>query len=138
MPFAFLSDEWISAAEAIHDEYVGRLTEPPEVVRMNVNVTDVPFGDGTLAGYIDSTEGNVLPKRGTIDDPEATVTVDYDTARALFVTQDYEQVVIAFMSGQIEVEGDVTRLLFLQDLDPSPEQMALGQEVADKLQAITS
>lgn len=134
----FLSDEWIAAAEAIHDEYVDRLDAPPEIVRMNVVVSDVPFtDDGELLGYIDSGEGNVLPKRGALDEPEATVRVPYQTARALFVTQDFEEVVTAFMQGLIEVEGDVTRLFFLQDLDPTPDQMALGMEVSSRLQAIT-
>lgn len=135
--YPFLSDEWIAAAEAIHSEFVDRLEAPPEVVRMNVVVSDVPFHDGELLGYIDSTEGNVLPKRGVLDAADATVRVDYSTARALFVTQDFEQVVTSFMQGQIEVEGDITRLFFLQDLDPSPEQMELGMEITNRLSAMT-
>lgn len=136
--YPFLSDEWIAAAEAIHDEFVDQLDAPPEIVRMNVVVRDVPFSDdGTLLGYIDSSEGNVLPKRGELDEPEAVVKVPYATARALFVTQDFEEVVTAFMQGLIEVEGDVTRLFFLQDLDPTPEQMALGLEVSRRLTEIT-
>lgn len=135
--YPFLSDEWISAAEAIHHEYADRLEAPPEVVRMNVVVGDVPFADGQLLGYIDSSEGNVLPKRGVLESPDATVRVDYETARALFVTQDFEAVVTSFMQGQIEVEGDITRLFFLQDLDPSPEQLELGMEITARLTAIT-
>lgn len=133
----FLSDAWIAAAEAIHDEYADRFEAPPEVVRMNVVVSDVPFDEGTMLGYIDSTEGNALPKRGSLEDPEATVRVPYEIARALFVTQDFESVVTSFMQGLIEVEGDITRLLFLQDLDPTPDQLALGMEISERLQAIT-
>lgn len=136
--YPFLSDDWIAAAETIHNDYVDRLDAPPEIVRMNVVVTDVPFtDDGTLLGYIDSSEGNVLPKRGALEAPEATVQVPYETARALFVTQDFEEVVTAFMQGLIEVEGDVTRLFFLQDLDPTPEQLELGIEVSNRLTEIT-
>jgi len=135
--FPFLSDEWIAAAEDIHDEYAGRFDSQDEVVRVNVVVTDIPFGDGHLNGHIDTSDGNTRPQKGHINNPEATVSVPYEIARSIFVTQDFEAVAMAFMTGQLEVQGDVTRLLYLQDLDPTPDQMELGAEVAHRLLAIT-
>lgn len=135
--FPFLSDEWIAAAEEIHTEYSDRMDPLEEHVRVNVTVTDAPFESGMVEGHIDSTDGNTRPQRGHLDDPEATVTVPYDIARSLFVTQDFESVVMAFMTGQIEIEGDITRFMYLQDMDPTPEQAELGEEIAGRLKAIT-
>lgn len=135
--YDFLSNDWVAAAREIHDEFSDRVDASPEVVRINVVVTDVPFLDTPLLGSIDTSSGGLLPEWGHIDDPEATITVPYETARALFVTQDYEAVMLAFMQGVLDIEGDVTRILAMQDLNPSPEQLALGEEVAERLQAIT-
>lgn len=135
--FPFLSDEWVAAAEAIHAEYAGKFAPPDEQVRVNVVVTDVPFGEGTMNGHIDTSSGNSRPNWNLLDDPEATVTIPYDIARDLFVNQDFEAIMMAFMTGQMEIEGDVTRLLYLQDLEPSEEELVLGQQVAERLMAIT-
>lgn len=134
---AFLSDEWIAAAEEIHAEFSDRTEAIEEEVRLNITVRGVPFGSGELEGHIDTSAGNTIPQWGFLDDPQATISVPYDVARSLFVTLDFEQVMMSFMSGQIEVEGDITRLLFLQDLSPTPEQQEVGEEVARRLQAIT-
>lgn len=136
--YTFLTDEWIRAAEAIHAEYADRIEAPDEEIRINITVIDAPFSNDALVGHVDSASGNTIPQWGPIDDPQATITVPYEVARSMFVSLDFEQVVMAFMGGQIEVEGDITRLLFLQDLDPTPEQAAVGEEIATRLQAITA
>lgn len=133
----FLSDDWINAAEAIHAEFADRTEALDEVVRLNITVRGVPFGSGELEGHIDTSAGNTIPKWGFLDNPQASITVPYEVARSLFVTLDFEEVIMSFMSGQIEVEGDITRLMFLQELSPSPAQHEVGEEVARRLQAIT-
>lgn len=136
--YQFLSNEWVAAAQELYDEYEDRLESPPEVVRLNVIITDVPFLDKPLEGSVDTSNGTTLPEWGHLDDPSATVTVPYETARALFVSNDYEAVMLAFMQGVLEIEGDVTCLLAMQNLDPSPDQLALAEEVSVRLQAMTS
>jgi len=41
------------------------------------------------------------------------------------------------MTGEIEVQGDITLMMSLQDLEASPEQQALAEEVVARLMAIT-
>lgn len=56
------------------------------------------------------------------------VTVDYEVARKLFLEGDVSAGMQAFMAGQIRVEGDMSRLLLLQQhmgARPSGEQAAL-------------
>lgn len=133
----FLSPEWIDAALEIHEEFKDRVDEPDEHVRLNVVVTGAPFTEDKVTGHIDTAAGSSVPRHGLLDDPDLTVYVPYDVAKQLFVEQQYENVMIAFMSGEIEVTGDITQLLSLQDVEPTPEQQALGEEVAARLVAIT-
>jgi hypothetical protein len=133
----FLSEAWIAAARAIHDEFKDRVDEPTESVRLNVTVFDAPFSDGDVLGHIDTTSGSVVPGEGHLDDPDVSVRVPYSFARQLLVEQHYDMVMIAFMTGEIEVTGDVTRILSLQDIDATAEQQQLAEEVAARLRAIT-
>lgn len=134
----FLSPAWIAEARKIHDEYKDQVEAPTETLRMNVTVTDAPFSDGLVTGHVDTTNGSAVPDEGHLDDPDVAVIVSYAIARQLLLDQQPDAVMISFMSGEIEVEGDVTRMLALEDLDATPEQQALGQEVLDRLSAITA
>ena len=122
--YPFLSPEWIEAARALRDEYAERVPMSPLEARINVVVTDIPHSDQTtLEGHIDTSSGRTIIDHGHLDDPELTITVDYATARAAFVTRDQQEVMQAFFSGRILVDGDASKLLALQgppttDLDP--------------------
>lgn len=134
---AFLSPGWIAAAREIHEEYKDRVEEPPEALRMNVTITDAPFSESAVLGHIDTTTGSAVPDEGHVEEPDVAVTMPYALARELLIGREPENVMIAFMSGEIEVEGDVTRMMDLQDLEATPEQEALAEEVIDRLTAIT-
>lgn len=104
---------------------------------MNVTVTDAPFSDDGVLGHIDTTSGSVVPDDGHIDAPDVSVTIPYELARQLLVDPQPENVMIAFMSGEIEVQGDITLMMSLQDIEATPEQQAVAEEVVAKLMAIT-
>lgn len=112
--YPFLSDEWIAEARRIHEAYRGQGAEAPPDVRMNLVVTDVPFGAGTIDAHVDTTSGELDLELGHLDAAEATLTLDYDTARAILVDQDQQAVMKAFMGGRIKVQGDMTKLIVLQ------------------------
>ena len=133
----FLSDEWIEAARAVHDEYDGRLPPPPLPVRANVIVTGVPHGSGRIEGHLDTTGGQMTIDHGHLTGPDLTVTIDYATARAAFVTQDVQALVQSLFAGKILVDGDVTKLLALQAQPQDPESAALSAEVGRRIREIT-
>lgn len=126
MPHPFLSDEWIEAAEAIRARHTAERGTPPVKVRMNVIVNEMPFGDSTMRGYIDTSDGVLMLARGRLDAPDVTVTTDYQTAKALFVEQDVQVAMQAFMGGKIKVQGDLTKLMALQagPLDDTARQIS--------------
>lgn len=137
--YPFLSREWIEAARALREEFADRAPTAIVEARVNVVVTDIPHGDrDDLEGHIDTTSGETIIEHGHLTDPELTVTIDYTTARAAFVTRDQQQVMQAFLAGRILVEGDATKLLALQPgpqaADPSVIEMyrRLGELTADE------
>jgi hypothetical protein len=135
--YPFLSPEWIEAARTIRADFADRISDPDVPVRANVIIQDTPFESGPVEGFIDSSDGTILLELGQLDEPQLTVTTDYVTAQALFVNQDMSKIMESFMMGKILVTGDVSRILALTP--PSdPEQIALGNEVAARLAAITS
>lgn len=133
----FLSPEWIDAARAIRAEYADQIPDPDIPLRANVVVTDPPFGEGEIEGYVDTTDGTIILELGQLEDPQLTVTTDYGTARALFVGQDTSKIMESFMTGKILITGDVSRILTLAP--PTDQaQIELGNEVAARLAAITA
>lgn len=135
--FPFLSPEWIEAARVIRADFADRLPDPDVPLRANVIIKETPFESGAVEGYIDSKGGSILLEIGQLDDPELTVTTDYVTAQALFVSQDTNKIMESFMMGKILVTGDVARLLSLAP-PTDPDQIALASQVAARLAAITS
>jgi hypothetical protein len=135
----FLSDEWIIAARAIHAELREGTTPTDDSLdlRVNVVVTAVPFGEGRIQGHLDAGDGVLDIEVGHLAEPQATVTLDYDTARALVVDRDTQALTRAFMSGKLTVTGDLARLLSLVTR-PSPPGAATAGDAADRIRAITA
>ena len=131
--YPFLSDEWLAEARKIREEYKGKGTPPAHAIKMNQIITDVPFGDGTVNAHMDTSDGEVKMDEGHIDGAEVTVTLDYETAKAIIVDQNPQAAMQAFMAGKIKVQGDMTKLMAMQQGPPD----ATAQEVSGRIQEIT-
>ena len=136
---AFLSPSWIAAARDIRDQYAGSAEPPDDPVRANVVITEAPFEPETVTGYVDTSSGHLAIEEGQLDDADLTLTTDYATAHSLFVDRDPQVAMQALFGGKIRAEGDVMRLLALQDSGPiDPEKRELAKEIAAKIDAITA
>jgi putative sterol carrier protein len=133
--YPFLSPDWMNAARALRETMPRPDTAPPVAVRMNLVVTDTPF-DSDVQGHVDTTDGEVVIEDGHLDGPDLTVTVDYETARAIFIDQDAAAAMQAFMGGRIKVDGDLTKMLAMQASAAAPD--ANAQELANALRDITA
>ncbi|MDE0614261.1 MAG: hypothetical protein OXI32_07605 [bacterium] len=100
-------------------------------------VTGTPFGDGRFRAYIDTEAGGPLPVPGNLEDPDATVVLDYPAALASFVTDDPDVVAHGFLTGALRVDGDLALVLILFGEGMSEEQIAFAQHAQARLQAIT-
>ena len=59
------------------------------------------------------------------------MTVDYSTARSILVEGNMQVAMQAFMTGKIKVEGDVSKLIELQNTAPGPGAQELAQRLRD-------
>jgi len=130
----FLSDEWMTEAKAIREEYRGKSAVAPQKMKMNQIITDVPFGDGSINAHMDSSSGEMEMDLGHIDDAEVTITIDYATAKAIFVDNNPQAGMQAFMAGKIKVQGDMTKLMAMGQAAPDPT----ATEIAAKIKDITA
>jgi putative sterol carrier protein len=132
--YLFLSDEWIEAAKAIRDEYRGKVRPMAHAMKMNQVITDVPFGTGTIESHMDTTSGEIQLEFGHLESPDLTVTMDYATAKAIIVEGNPAAGMQAFMAGKIRVQGDMSKLMAMQQ---SAEPDPVAAEAAARIQAIT-
>ena len=130
MAHEFLSEPWIEAARAIREEFSGKTTAPPHVIRMNLVIQEVPFGD-EINAHMDTTGGELQLDIGHLDDPDLTATTDYATAKAIFVEQNQQAGMQAFMAGKIKVDGDMSKMMVMQTAAPTADQEALMARIAE-------
>ena len=132
--YEFLTPEWIEAAKKIRDESPSPATPPAHTIRMNQVITDAPFTDEDIKVFMDTSDGEMNMDLGELDTPDLTVTVDWATAKAIFVEQNPQAGMQAFMAGKVKVQGDMTKLMAMQQSAPDPN----AQAMADKIQEMTA
>ena len=133
--YVFLSEEWMIAAREIRARYEGDLPEITAVVRLNQVITDVPFGEGTVNLFMDTSSGDVVMEAGALETPDLTMTTDWDTARKIFVEQDQAAGMQAFMAGKIKVQGDMMKMMAMQTSMPNDD---IAKQIATEIKDITS
>ncbi|MDQ1426824.1 MAG: hypothetical protein QOK39_300 [Acidimicrobiaceae bacterium] len=129
----FLSDEWVAEARRIREELSGSAPGGGATVRVNLVVTDVPFGPGSLDAHLDTSSGEVDVEAGHLSDADVTLTLEYLTAKAILVEGNPQIALQAYMAGKIRVDGDLTKLMALQALmvNPDPTAVAIARRVRD-------
>ena len=131
--YPFLSEEWIAEVRKLGEEARadGGGTNIPHAVKMNQVITEVPFGSGTIEAHMDTTSGDMQREMGHLADPDLTVTLDYATAKAIFVEGNPQAGMQAFMAGKVKVQGDMTKLMAMQATPPDPKAQELSQKIRD-------
>jgi putative sterol carrier protein len=135
MSHQFLSEEWMAAAREIREKYKDEAPMITFSIKINQVVTDVPFGEGTVKSFMDTSSGEMVMDLGELADADATVTTDYATAKAIFVNQDQAAGMQAFMSGKIKVVGDMMKVMGMQTAIP---QTDITKIVAEEIKGITA
>lgn len=131
----FLSDDWMDAAKAIREKYADQATKVSTAVKMNQVITDVPFGEGTIKAFLDTSSGDVVMDLGELEAADLTVTTDWETARKVFVDQDQAASMQAFMAGKIKVQGDMMKMMAMQTSMPQDD---IAKQIAAEIKAITA
>ena len=136
--YPFLSDEWMEETRKIRAEYENRIPDIPVSVRMNQVIHEVPFGDGVIHAYVDTSSGKLVVEPGQLESPDLTVTLAYDTARALLVDGDAQAAMNAFFGGRIKIDGDITKLIALQTAGAQSATNPAAVEMVKRIQEITA
>ncbi len=127
MPHPFLSDSWFDEVEKLRAEAPSPPAEATDLV-LNIVVTGGPDGDREV--NMSGGEFN----RGLTDDAPTKLTVPYDIAKSIFIEGNQAAGMQAFMSGQIKVEGDMSKLMAMQGgggSAPSEEQQAFQAKLRE-------
>jgi putative sterol carrier protein len=122
----FLSDEWFAKVKELSDE-AGELKIPGPLKDLTINL-NVALADGSTKN-VHLEGGQFAP--GTKAGAPVTVSLPADVAKKIFIDMDPQAGMQAFMSGQMRVEGDVTKLMVLQTVQPSAELRDLLEDVKD-------
>jgi putative sterol carrier protein len=134
MTHEFLSDDWMNAARDIRAKYEGQTPKIAASIRINQVITEVPFGSGEVKSFMDTSSGDMQMDLGELENPDAVVTTDWATARAMFALGDQAAAMQAFMSGKIKVTGDMMKLMSMQTAVP---QSDITLKIADEIKGIT-
>ena len=135
MPNPFLSEEWMADVRAIRERHAGETPEITTILKINQVINGVPFGDGTVHTYLDTSSGEMVMEFGQLESPDVTITTDYATAKTLFVDQDQAAAMQAFMAGKVVVQGDMMKLMAMQTAVPRNDAT---EQIAEEIKAATA
>lgn len=121
---AFLSDEWFAQVTEL-TAAAGNLNVPPVLAGLALNVTATGLPDGNVDMCLNG--GNF--EKGHNASAPTKLTLPSDLLRKIFLEGDSAAGMQGFMSGQIKVEGDMSKLMALQTARPSAEQKDLFKKV---------
>lgn len=111
MPIKFLSDEWLEEVKQGLNESEGfRKGAGTATAKLQQVVTGTP--DGERRYWIVIEDGQVDIGPGDLEQPDVTITQDYDTAAAM--ARSEVNPVSAFMTGKLKINGSMMLLMQLQ------------------------
>lgn len=109
----FLSDAYLAAAtEALAEDAAFQSAITNVDLSIQFHVTDGPEGEIGYGLVIDNGSASLVG--GEIDDPEVTVTNDYETAKGISSGELNTQ--MAFVTGKLKVTGNMAALLMHQNV----------------------
>jgi putative sterol carrier protein len=135
MSHPFLSEAWMDAARSIRLKYQDQAASVNVSIRMNQVITDVPFGEGVVKAYTDTSSGEVVMELGELPNPDLTVTTDYETALKILVEQDQAAAMQAFMAGRVKIQGDMMKMMAMQSSMPQDD---IAKAIAAEIRSITA
>ena len=124
MRYEFLSDDWFQKVDELIAA-AGELEIPAPMRAVQVNVTVTSPAGATMLFMRDG-----LFVRGHQTGAEASLTLTRDLARKIFVDGDAAAGVQAFLTGEIQVEGDLAKVVAMQTVEPTESQLALTKRIA--------
>ncbi len=126
MKFKFLSADWFDKVAELKTA-AGDLQVPVAMhdLVVNITVTGTDFGD------VDIAMASGMIEKGHHPNAPTKLTLPVDLAHRLFIDNDQSAGMQGFMSGQIKIEGDMSKLMAMQTIQPSSAQKALQKQILE-------
>jgi hypothetical protein len=124
----FLSDSWFAEVDKLREAAQIEVPAAMKDLVINVHVLGGPSGDVEAR----MAEGGLLKGFGA--EAPTKLKIPYDIARKMIVEQDQNAAMQAFMGGQIQVEGDMSKLMSMQGGGPPSDA---SKKLADQIKGIT-
>lgn len=124
MRYEFLSDDWFTKVDELIAS-AGDLQIPAEMKAVEVNITVTTPGGPRQLFLKDG-----LFARGHRDGAPTALTLSEELARKIFIDADTAAGVQAFLAGEMQVEGDLAKLVAMQTVEPSEPQKQLTKRIA--------
>lgn len=121
---AFLSQEWFAKVDQL-TAAAGDLNVPASLANLVLNVT----ATGAPEGNVDMALNGGKFERGHNASAGTKLILPADLLRKIFLEGDAAAGMQGFMSGQIKVEGDMSKLMAMQSARPSEQQKALFKQI---------
>lgn|SRR5687767_409744 len=121
----FLSDEWFSKVKELTED-AGEIEVPSALKDLTLNLT-VATDEGEKKVHMHGGQFD----QGHKADAPVTVILPAEAAKKIFLEADQQAGMQAFMSGQMRVEGDVTKLMVLQTVQPTDDLKDLMADIID-------
>ena len=121
----FLTDEWFDQVLALKDE-MGDMEIPPAIKDLVLNIT-VTSDEGEVAMCMNG--GNF--QKGHVDGAPTKMTLPKDLALRLFLENDQSAAMNGFMAGDLKIEGDMSKMMAMQTVQPSADQEALRAKIIE-------
>ena len=113
MAIKFLSQEWASEmTNALNSSEDFQKAAQGQTAKLQQVVTDAP--DGEVKYYFKLEDGKAEVSLGELQDAEATITQNYETA--VGVTKQELNAQNAFMQGKLKISGNMMKLMQLQSV----------------------
>lgn len=123
----FLTQDWLSSLTEIvnaHDGFKNAIANVD--LTLQFEVTDAPEETNNHY-YIAIAEGVAKAVAGDADEPDATITNNYETATAISKGELNTQ--MAFMTGKLKVSGNMAKLMMNQAMLTQFAEAASGLDV---------
>lgn len=120
----FLSDSWFKKIGKIKERYKD-IPVANEMLGMVINVT-VNCGDGQK---VDLNLAEGFFEKGHNGEAKTTVVVTENVFKKVFIENDPEAGMVAFMNKEMEIDGDLDQLMQMQWVEMTPDQKEMQREI---------
>lgn len=122
----FMSKEWFEKVNELR-EAAGDIETPSALHDLVINITVTGTDEGEK--HMSLVSGMI--EEGHHDNAPTTMILPVDLAHRIFIDNDQSAGMQGFMSGQIKIEGDMSKLMALQTAQPSGDQMELMKKIQE-------